>query len=105
MFHNKPSFPSHVKVIASFSMCFGRHLVVVVVATHVVASHVVLCLFICFNVYLFVSSCGSMYSNFKDFLQSFLALARFATSKSYLQTLGFCDRLSCNTSWILLQWF
>jgi len=48
MFHNKPCFPSHVKVITSFSMCFGKDLVVVASTTRLtIASHVVI-LFIYF---------------------------------------------------------
>jgi hypothetical protein len=98
MFHNKPCFPSHVKVIANFSMCFGRDLVVAVAATLAVASHMVILFLSFFQCFFGVSSCGRMYLDFKDFLQFFLAFAGFAVSMSYLQTLGFCDRLGCNTS-------
>jgi hypothetical protein len=42
MFHNKPGFPSHVKVTVSFSMCFGKHIVIVAItAIPIVTSHVV----------------------------------------------------------------
>jgi hypothetical protein len=62
-------------------MCFGRHpLVVVATTTPVVISHVVLSISFFFSMFLCVSSCGNMYSNFRDFLQSFSALAGFATS-------------------------
>ncbi len=81
MFHNKLGYPSHVKVTTSFLMCFGRHpLVVVATTTPVVISHVVLSISFFFSMFLCVSSCGNMYSNFRDFLQSFSALAGFATS-------------------------